>query len=110
MTSSVILLTKLFRPKTHRIYLKRVQLYQLLSDNISKTATIVSAGAGYGKSTLLSQWIENIQAVWNNYVAGKNNLEIVLCKVVFALFKGENSSSLNATKLCLAKIKLKIVF
>lgn len=53
-----ILSTKLHRPQITREYVRRSHLIDLLNRNIYKPATLISAGAGYGKSTLISSWLE----------------------------------------------------
>jgi LuxR family maltose regulon positive regulatory protein len=52
-----ILRTKLHRPSVPRDYLHRPRLIERLSQNIDRSLTVVSAPAGYGKSTLLSSWV-----------------------------------------------------
>ena len=44
--------------------LSRPRLEQRLDEAFGKRLTTVVAGAGYGKSTLLSQWTEDIAAAW----------------------------------------------
>jgi LuxR family maltose regulon positive regulatory protein len=63
MLNHQILSTKLNRPRCFQPYFKRERLDNLLEKNIDRIETIISAGAGYGKSTLVSQWIKNKQAV-----------------------------------------------
>jgi LuxR family maltose regulon positive regulatory protein len=53
-----MLLTKLHRPQVTREHVYRDHLIDLLNKNMYKPFTLVSAGAGYGKSMLISSWLE----------------------------------------------------
>jgi LuxR family maltose regulon positive regulatory protein len=43
-------------PRTHRLAVARPRLDQFWSDNNERTATLVEAPRGFGKTTLLTQW------------------------------------------------------
>ncbi len=51
-----ILKTKLFIPPLHEGLISRPRLTDLLDANIRNKASFISAPAGFGKSTLLSEW------------------------------------------------------
>ncbi|MGB5244241.1 MAG: hypothetical protein WBN50_11535, partial [Lutimonas sp.] len=53
-----MLFTKLNRPPVSREHVYRTHLVELLEKNMYKPLTLVSAGAGYGKSMLVSSWLE----------------------------------------------------
>lgn len=53
-----MLQTKLHRPPITREHVYRNHLIDFLDKNLYKPLTLVSAGAGYGKSTLISSWLE----------------------------------------------------
>lgn len=53
-----MLLTKLYRPKTKQNLVYRHGLAEKLDKAKNKKLVLVSAPAGYGKTTLVSQWIE----------------------------------------------------
>ncbi|MGB5662043.1 hypothetical protein, partial [Eudoraea sp.] len=53
-----MLLTKLHRPPVTKEHVYRDHLIDLLNKNMYKPLTLVSAGAGYGKSMLISSWLE----------------------------------------------------
>jgi len=57
---NIILNTKLQRPLLPDDFISRKKLTKYLNDNISRPLTLVSAGAGFGKSTFLSSWLEEI--------------------------------------------------
>ena len=56
MTLDQILKTKLFIPPLREGLIARPRLTDLLDANISKKVSFISAPAGFGKSTLLSEW------------------------------------------------------
>jgi LuxR family maltose regulon positive regulatory protein len=53
-----ILRTKLNRPHFGKDTLSRPHLLKFLAENQGLPLTLISAPAGYGKSTLASQWVE----------------------------------------------------
>lgn len=59
-------LTKLHRPKVGRDYVHRQSLLDRLNQSLDRPFTLVSAPAGYGKSTLISSWLDliDIPAAW----------------------------------------------
>jgi LuxR family maltose regulon positive regulatory protein len=63
-----ILLTKLFLPSVPQGFIRRPRLLDELNSGLKagKTLTLVSAPAGYGKSSLLAEWITDFkgQAAW----------------------------------------------
>lgn len=60
---SVVLETKLHPPSQRSELIARPRLHELLADDINKLTLIcVTAPAGYGKTSLLSQWFEQAQA------------------------------------------------
>ena len=57
-----IIRSKLNRPQIHGVYLHRQQLINELDQNRNRPLTLISAPAGYGKSTLASYWLETIDS------------------------------------------------
>ena len=55
---AVILETKLHRPLTAHRSIQRPRLLESLELGMSHPLTLVSAAAGYGKSTIVSQWLD----------------------------------------------------
>ena len=51
--------TKLHRPLVHRNHIQRPHLLERLEKNRQRPLTLVSAPAGYGKSTLVSDWLDS---------------------------------------------------
>ena len=56
-----ILRTKLHRPSPDESLIHRARLEQILEEGKIKPLTLVSAPAGYGKSVLVSQWLESCE-------------------------------------------------
>ena len=59
-TALSLLLTKLNRPPVPSDRIDRPRLIAALNNGLSGPLTIVSAGAGFGKTTLVSSWIEGL--------------------------------------------------
>jgi LuxR family maltose regulon positive regulatory protein len=53
-----IIRSKLYRPQIHGVYLHRQQLIDRLDQRRQRLLTLISAPAGYGKTTLASCWLE----------------------------------------------------
>jgi len=56
-----ILVTKLFAPPTRTKLVHRPDLLKHLSDGLDRKLTLLSAPAGFGKTTLVSHWVEHLQ-------------------------------------------------
>jgi LuxR family transcriptional regulator, maltose regulon positive regulatory protein len=71
-----VLLTKLFIPSVTSCIVHRTKLYDILNSGRECKLILVSAPAGYGKSTLISDWIRqnNIRAAWYSLDEGDNDI------------------------------------
>jgi LuxR family maltose regulon positive regulatory protein len=56
-----IIQTKLYRPPLQSDFLPRPQLLEQLDGWRQRPLTLVSAPAGYGKTTLVSSWLESLE-------------------------------------------------
>jgi LuxR family maltose regulon positive regulatory protein len=56
-----ILVTKLFIPSARQELVSRPHLIEQLNQGLVRKLTLVSAPAGFGKTTLVSHWLQNIQ-------------------------------------------------
>ncbi|TRO54637.1 NACHT domain-containing protein, partial [Candidatus Bathyarchaeota archaeon] len=56
-----ILVTKLFVPPTRAKLVHRPGLIERLNNGLNRRLTLLSAPAGFGKTTLVSHWVENLQ-------------------------------------------------
>ena len=57
-----LLATKFFVPASSRALISRPHLDNLLHKGIQRRLTLVSAPAGFGKTTLLANWVRSLQA------------------------------------------------
>ncbi|WP_439185052.1 LuxR C-terminal-related transcriptional regulator [Carboxylicivirga taeanensis] len=82
-----MLRTKLQRPNLAPDLLLRTGLLKQLNHNIHKPVTLISAPSGYGKSVIVSQWIENykVKAAWLSLDNEHQDLSIFIEYVVAAL-------------------------
>ncbi len=56
---TALLRTKLHRPRTTGVLVPRLRAGQLLDGPLDGSLTLVSAPAGYGKTTVVAQWLES---------------------------------------------------
>lgn len=83
---SLIISTKLNRPRVPGDLVVRPQLFERL--NRLQPLTLITAPAGYGKSTLLSSWLDSLHdtpAAWLSLESSDDNLAIFLHYVVKAV-------------------------
>jgi LuxR family maltose regulon positive regulatory protein len=75
-----IIQTKLYRPPLQADFIPRPQLLEQLDGWQQRPLTLVSASAGYGKSTLVSSWLESLDhpTAWLSLDEHDNNLELFL--------------------------------
>ena len=60
MRTTQLLQTKLQRPRVPRHFVPRPRLFERLDQGSQAPLTLVCAAAGYGKTTLVSSWIEGL--------------------------------------------------
>jgi len=60
MQAMALLQTKLQRPRVPRQFVPRQRLFARLDQGSQAPLTLVCANAGYGKTTLVSSWIEGL--------------------------------------------------
>lgn len=82
-----LLRTKLFAPRVQQTLVVRPHLLRQLDDGLHRRLTLVSAPAGFGKSTLLSAWAIGINrpTAWLSLDEGDNDPVRFLAYVVAAL-------------------------
>jgi LuxR family maltose regulon positive regulatory protein len=96
--------TKLHRPPVAEDHLHRTRLLERLNQRIHRPLTLVSAPAGYGKSTLVSCWLEScdIPSAWVSLDQNDSDLSIFVSyflaavQTVFPGFGRETQTFLNA--------------
>lgn len=86
-TTNTILKTKLYRPLVTPEHVLRQFLIDLLEKNKYKPFTLVSAGAGYGKSMVLSSWIEQKKnpCAWVSLSEDESELKVFLRYIYYAI-------------------------
>jgi len=55
-----LLSTKFFMPVSSHVLVPRPRLFGLLDEGLRRSLTVVSAPAGFGKTTLLSSWVQTL--------------------------------------------------
>ena len=85
--SELILRTKLHRPPVSRDHLHRGHLLDRLNQHRHRPLALVSAPAGYGKSTLVSCWLEacDVPSAWVSLDEDDNDLGLFLSYLVSAI-------------------------
>ena len=94
-----VLRTKLNRPPLTKDHLHRHRLLDRLEKNLHRHLTLVSAPAGYGKSTLLSSWLESCDfpSGWVSLDENDNDLRVFLSHILAAV-RTQFPSAGNNTK------------
>ena len=82
-----IIRTKLYRPPVAGDFVYRDGLNALLDESSDHTLTLVSAPAGYGKSTFISHWIESRDSpsAWLSLDGMDNDVRVFIVNVVAAV-------------------------
>jgi LuxR family transcriptional regulator, maltose regulon positive regulatory protein len=83
----LILPTKLNRPVVDCHWVVRPRLMTRLEDGLHKRLTLISAPAGFGKTTLATQWVEQIpgHSAWLSLDKNDNEPDVFLKYVIAAL-------------------------
>ena len=82
-----ILYTKLHRPGISASIIPRSRLITALENGVHNPLTLVAAPAGYGKSILVSQWLEvsQLPSAWVSLDDGDNQLRMFLTYLITAI-------------------------
>jgi LuxR family maltose regulon positive regulatory protein len=85
MPAHPILQTKLFVPTTRRKRVPRAALIARLNEGLSGKLTLISAPAGFGKTTLVADWLQQLErpSAWISLDEGDND-PVRLCAYVLA--------------------------
>ncbi len=88
-TISTLLTTKLHRPAVDENHIHRRSLLERLDQRRSRSLTLVSAPAGYGKSVLISCWLEHcgIPGSWLSLDENDNDLHVFAAYFIAAVEK-----------------------
>ena len=79
-----ILHTKLRTPPISNHILPRIRLIELLENGVENPVSLIAAPAGYGKSTLASQWLEvsEVSGAWISLDESDNDTRIFLSYII----------------------------
>jgi len=85
----IVIHTKTFKPPVRKNYVERKILINQLENGLNLSFTIVSAATGYGKSVLVSQWLEKSSHDygWLSLDKEHNNIYIFLNYFLYLLKK-----------------------
>jgi LuxR family maltose regulon positive regulatory protein len=85
--SAPILATKLYIPPPRSKIVLRPRLIERLNEGLQRKLTLISASAGFGKTTLVSEWIAGcgLPVAWLSLDEGDNNPSCFLAYLVAAL-------------------------
>jgi LuxR family maltose regulon positive regulatory protein len=85
--STPILATKLYLPRLRPNVVSRHRLIERLNEGLHRKLTLISAPAGFGKTTLVSAWVEGIErpTAWLSLDEGENDPTRFLTYLVAAL-------------------------
>jgi DNA-binding SARP family transcriptional activator len=64
-----------------RFLLRRPALEERLDETFGRRLTLLVAGAGYGKTTLLSSWTEDLRAAWHTVSAKDRQLAVLAANI-----------------------------
>lgn len=100
---TALLLTKLHVPTQHPDWVSRPRLLEKISQGVSGQLTLISAPPGFGKTTLLSEWISVSRwpVAWISLDPGDNDFTRFLTYLVAALQRVDASidnTSLNLSR------------
>jgi len=89
VVSETILATKLYIPQHRANVVLRPHLTKRLDEDLYRKLTLISAPAGFGKTTLLSEWVASCQrpAAWLSLDEGDNDPTRFLTYFISALQK-----------------------
>ncbi|MFZ0546814.1 MAG: LuxR C-terminal-related transcriptional regulator [Candidatus Promineifilaceae bacterium] len=76
----LLLSTKLYLPKAHSEFISRPHLIEQLNNGLNGRFTLLSAPAGFGKTSLLAAWIESLKG---GRAADKPVPDLLLSKVAW---------------------------
>src|SRR5207253_2824558 len=82
-----ILATKLYLPRLRPNVVSRPRLLERLNEGLHRKLTLIAAPAGFGKTTLVSEWVEGIErpTAWLSLDEGDNDPARFLAYLVAAL-------------------------
>src|SRR5258708_23328017 len=85
--STPILATKLYIPRLRPNVVRRPRLLERLNEGLHRNLILISAPAGFGKTTLVSEWLASCHrpAAWLSLDEGENDLTRFLTYLIAAV-------------------------
>jgi hypothetical protein len=85
--SRSLIQTKLYRPRSSSDMIHRARLIERLNAGLGGNVTLVSAPAGFGKTTLLAEWMQTLDrpSAWLSLDKHDNELAVFVHSLVAAL-------------------------
>src|SRR4051812_31282426 len=79
--------TKLLRPRLSNDVIPRPRLIERLNNGLDRPFTLLSTPAGYGKTTLLCQWLTNtpLHSAWLPLDEQDNALHVFVAELIAAI-------------------------
>jgi LuxR family maltose regulon positive regulatory protein len=86
-TVNYLIKTKFFIPELQENLIEKNKVFEKLNEGLKKKLTIITAPAGFGKSTFITQWLKakNIGAAWLSLDAEDNNLKRFLIYLIHSI-------------------------
>src|SRR6266496_2586996 len=83
----VLIQTKLYRPRNRSDVISRARLLERLNSGLGGRVTLVCAPAGFGKTTLLAEWVQTVDrpSAWLSLDANDNELRVFVYALAAAL-------------------------
>lgn len=84
-----MIFTKLFIPPVPENFVSKPAVFEKLNEGLKRKLILVSAPAGYGKTTVLSSWIHknNLQAAWCSLDSRENDPNEFLALIIKSIQK-----------------------
>lgn len=102
-TVNYLIKTKFFIPGLQENLVEKNNVFEKLNEGLKKKVTIITAPAGFGKSTFIIQWLKakKIRAAWLSLDTEDNNLKrflIYLISSIHGIYKSIGEESLSILK------------
>ncbi len=96
-----MLLTKLYIPQTGENIIHRSGLFEKLDEGLKRKLILVSATAGYGKTTLISDWVNKnkIPTAWFSIDERDNDPNEFLSFIIYGIQKTQPNIGKNSLEL-----------
>jgi LuxR family maltose regulon positive regulatory protein len=93
-----ILVTKLFIPPTRPELVPRPRLVERLDEGLHRKLSLISAPAGFGKTTLVTEWLDNIRGETRK--GTQTDYRIAWLSLMVGLCQGDLTISSSTYRIC----------